>query len=380
MKRKILKSIVTAFTILSILPAHVFAGNDWRKSDWKIDDVKQYIMNNDYEYSNYIRMGGVNSIDEVQAESREETEQLEEHLKANGYILVNTKDRQISEEEFEFMKKVFQNIVIGDDMLEDDKHYYSDNQKLYLNKDVYEVCLKQAKENDDINEIKPQSILELATSAVFIDYLVWNSMDNVGRTYTNEFINDNLKKYDEKYGTEYDKNAGYIYIITDMDSRIIFSEQYSKTFQQIDVVADVPTLVKMRNGYYKIDTINDVSIEDDESLLGNYNNNIFKLNNGFTAEKPVIIDLTKGVNEKYGIEPYNIEGDIDFRANEWVDIDPDEYQVTVEEGDNLQLNGNIQTNSLTVTSKIVLGVIGFVLIVVGLKKVLVFEKKKESKE
>lgn len=377
MKKKIIKSIITAFTILNILPINVYASNDWRKSDWRLDDVKQYIMNNDYEYSNYIRIGGVNTIDEVQAESREETEQLEEHLKANGYILVNTKDKQISDEEFEFMKQVFQNIVIGDDMLEEDKLYYSENQKLYLNKDVYKVCLKQAKENG-INEIKPQSILELATSAVFIDYLVWNSLDNVGKVYTYEFINDNLKKYDERYGTEYDKNAGYIYIITDMDSRIVFSEQYSKTFQQIDVVANVPTLVKIRNGYYKIDTINDVSIEEDESLLGNYNNNIFKLNNGFTPEKPVIIDLTKGVNEKYGIEPYNIEGNIDFRSNEWVDIDPDEYEVTVEEGDNLQLNGNIETESLTVTSKIVLGILGFILIVVGLKKVVVYEKERKE--
>ena len=46
-----------------------------------------------------------------------------------------------------------------------------------------------------------------------------------------------------------------------------FVKDYTKTFQQIDVVANVPTHVKMRNGYYKIDTINDVSIEQDESLF-----------------------------------------------------------------------------------------------------------------
>lgn len=374
MGKKIIKAIVVAVTSFSIFPSVVFAGNDWRKSDWNINDVEQYLMNNSYEYGNFIRMGGVNSVDGIKAESREETEKLEQHLKENNYILVNTKEKQISDEEFELMKKIFQNITIGDIMYEDDKPYYSENQKLYLNKDVYNVCLEQVKEKG-IGKVNPFTTLELSTSAVFIDYLVWNIVDNIGTVYTDEFINENLKKFDEENGTEFDTYAGYIYIFTDIDSRIIFSEQYTKTFQQIDVVANVPTLVKMRNGYYKIDTINDISIEQDESLLGDYHNNIFKLHNGFTAENPVIIDLTKGVNDKYEIKPYNIKGSIDFRDKEWTDIDPDEYKVTVEDEKNEE---GSQMQKLTATSKIMLGIIFFVLFVVGAKKIIAYKKKERN--
>jgi hypothetical protein len=373
MNSRLIKAIVVTLTALSIFPTCAFAGNDWRKSDWSINDVKQYKMNVNYEYSNYIRTGGINTIDGIEAESREESEQLETHLKENGYILINTKEKQISDEEFELMKKVFQQLGVNSYALDSDKPYYYENLKIYLNKDVYDTCLKQVKESSN-GYANEYSILELATSYVVVNYLVWNSIDNIGKVYTNELINDNIKKYDEENGTDLDKYAGYIYIITDMDSRIIFSERYSKTFQQIDVVANVPTLVKICNGYYKIDTINDVSIDEDESLLGDYNNNIFRIDSGFTADNPIVIDLTKGVNEKYGIEPYNIEGNVDFRDNKWIDVDPDEYKVTVEnESESFETDSN--DGELTIASKIILGMIFVALLITGSKEAIAIKKK-----
>ena len=81
------------------------------------------------------------------------------------------------------------------------------------------------------------------------------------------------------------------------------------------------------------------------------------------------------VNDKYEIKPYNIKGSIDFRDKEWTDIDPDEYKVTVEDEKNKE---GSQMQKLTATSKIMLGIIFFVLFVVGAKKIIAYKKKERN--
>lgn len=328
MKRSVLKAL-TAFVagiVLSASPLCTMTVS--AETGWDENTCEWIYINDDYEDGHFIREGGVNSLDGIIAESREECEELERYLQAHDYILCNTRNRDLTQDEFDLIKPTLQKILIYDEIVDEKAGFYYQDRHLYIYRPVYETICEQIKESD-IGLANYNSVVELATSAVTVDYTMWNSIDNIGRIYRNEYINDNLAKYDAEMGTHYDEHAGFLYITTNVDSRIIFSERNTQTYQQIDVKKDEPLLIKLREGYFKIDTINGVKVSENESLLGDYKNNIFKLSERCTEDNPMVINLIP-VNEKYGITE-----DFDFEAEkmdvwQWHDIDPSQEQVEVD--------------------------------------------------
>lgn len=328
MKKNALKALVALLTGIAIISSPFCAITARAETGWDEDTCKWIYINDDYEDGHFVREGGVNSLDGIIAESREESEELENYLQSHDYILCNTRNRDLTQEEFDTIKPTLQKVLIYDEIVDESAGFYYQDRKLYIYRPVYETIMSQIQESP-IGIPNYNSVVELATSLVIVDYTMWNSIDNIGRIYTNEYINENLAKYDAEMGTHYDEHAGFLYITTNIDSRIIFVERNTQTYQQVDVKKNEPLLIKIREGWFKIDTINGIKVSENESLLGDYKNNNFKLSEKFTAENPMVINLIP-VNEKYGINE-----DYDFDAEskivwQWHDIDPSEKQVEVD--------------------------------------------------
>lgn len=327
MKKNALKALTACLAgiVLSMSPfctmtAHAETGWDENTCEW-------LYVNDDYEDGHFIRQGGVNSLDGITTESREETEELEQYLQSHDYILCNSKDRDLTQEEFDLIKPTLQKILMFDEIVDEKAGFYYQDRKLYIYRPVYETIVQQIKESE-IGLANYNSVTELALSAVVVDYTGWNAYDNIGRIYTDEYVNENLAKFDAEMGTHYDEHAGFLYITTNIDSRILFIERNTQTYQQVDVKKNEPLLIKIREGWFKIYSINGVPVSEDESLLGDYKNNNFKLSEAFTAENPMKINLVP-VNEKYGItEDFDFEGD-KMTVWQWHDIDPSGQEVEV---------------------------------------------------
>ena len=327
MKKNALKALVALLTGIAIISSPLCTMTARAETGWDEDTCKWIYINDDYEDGHFVREGGINSLDGIAAESREESEELEDYLQSHDYILCNTRNRDLTQEEFDTIKPTLQKVLIYDEIVDESAGFYYQDRKLFIYRPVYETIMSQIQESP-IGIPNYNSVVELATSLVIVDYTVWNSIDNIGRIYTNEYINENLAKYDAEMGTHYDEHAGFLYITTNIDSRIIFVERNTQTYQQVDVKKNEPLLIKIREGWFKIDTINGIKVSENESLLGDYKNNNFKLSEKFTAENPMVINLIP-VNEKY-----DINEDFDFDADtkivwQWHDIDPSEQQVEV---------------------------------------------------
>ena len=99
---------------------------------------------------NWFKQGGLNEYAGVKAENREETEKLEEQLQHSNYILINTPDKEISEEAFQsfYAEDWWFNTYI-----KEGNEFYDTQYKVYVYKPSY----------DDFMEGKETGILQTYT-------------------------------------------------------------------------------------------------------------------------------------------------------------------------------------------------------------------------
>lgn len=126
---------------------------------------------------NWFKQGGLNEYAGVKQENREETEKLEEQLQHSNYILINTPDKEISEEAFQsfYAEDWWFNTYI-----KEGNEFYDTQYKVYVYKPSY----------DDFMEGKETGILqtytrdEITYSTVVLSYAYCTAKTEQGRLMT----------------------------------------------------------------------------------------------------------------------------------------------------------------------------------------------------
>lgn len=228
--------------------------------------------------------GGINLYGNTSANSKQETQLLEQTLKTNNYICVSGKNREISDEDFD---KFFKNsIPYGEYATKDKESFSYEYKKIYVYKPYFDKAMEYAKER------KPLAVDDLETkifrTTVLIDYAEWEEKDNVGKV-VNEY-NDNIPKTKQN-------SVAYIQITTPFSIKLQMKSISYSSFNEIALKKGVTTIKMLQRGY-KITKINNIDINSSEKILP-YNNNI-QLTKENTEENPYKVDLTK-VLEEYNI-------------------------------------------------------------------------------
>lgn len=317
-----------------------------------------------WENCNPFRLGGVNKIDGAACQSKEETEALEARLRNEDYILINTDDKDISDEEFELLcgnQRYYPPYYEYADLNSGGKAFNWDMKmrKIYVYRPSYDDVMEQLKER---GQVKSETQIEMSSSAVLIDYGYWFFADRVGKT-VNEY-DDNIPSWFPE------ENTGYALIKSPIDVTIRFFRCSSQTYYEIPVTGSVPRLVKMKKGRYIIEEINRTSISIQESTLS-YNND-FQIDTINTKDDPYVISIDETV-EKYGIEPMTPE-EITEEEKEEEQKKLTEERTIVEEQEKQEENQKFWTVTILL---IVLGVILLAALVIVI--VMLIVKKKYSK-
>lgn len=293
------------------------------------------------ENGNFIRTGGINSYDGERAESYAETVSLEAALRENGYILINTDFRDISDEEYNLFCSCgfwFSSYI------SDDEDY-----RVYVYTPSFNDFTEQYNEYGSIEDY---TYMEINSSSVVISYGYWDSLEKAG-TVSNEY-NDNIPE---------GRESGYLQIISPVDTEIRLHFPITDRYFEFFIQADTPFLVRLKTGAYNIVNVNGYEFRDRESTIKN--NNIIHIEETYTAENPYIIELYELV-DNYNIPPLNISEE---PATTETNPNMPEYQVTVsEEAENNKTDGN--SNILLVTA---------VAIIVLITAMWIYKKKMEYK-
>lgn len=244
---------------------------------------------------NPVRKGGVNQIDGVRSQNKEETEALEERLKKENYILVTTDDKEISDEDFELLlegnppyAQYFQrDSEFGWEM----KMY-----KVYMYIPSYNDAMERLREGETVRSV---TRAELSTSTVVIDYASWYFLERVGKTVY-EF-NDNIPSWCT--------STGFLQINSPIDVMITLDCWQEHTFFVFYVRANEPFLVKLKMSMYavrSVNTLENISLEEEALSL-----NRFVVNVENTEDNPRILNLEDLV-AKYDIKPIDISDKPDY--------------------------------------------------------------------
>ncbi len=256
----------------------------------------------------WFRKGGINEIDGIAATTREESEALEEELRANAYVLINSDERTISDEDYalllEHQDKVYMGMWIADD-----DTYHSSMYRIYMFKPVYDKVISELRET---GRVSGWTNSEDVCSTVAVNYAEWYHRERVGKII-NEY-NDSIPEWSD---------TGYLLISSPIDACITFYFSGGSFYNRLYVKANEPFLVEMVTGGYIITSINSQALPNtEESLI--YNNNI-QIWNSHSIESPRELNLELVVN-KYDIAPF--EGVIDEMPDfswgnrgEWADVE-----------------------------------------------------------
>ena len=244
--------------------------------------------------------GGINSVNSVDCDSIDDCYLLENWLKSNNYILLSTDDKDITDEDLSyFLSNVA--CLFADYANRNNDLYWSQKMgKLYVYKPLYDKAIQQLKENDEVTD---QTLMEIGSSTVAVDYVVYYFESRVG-TVVNEY-NDRIPSW-------YGNLTGFLEITSPIDVEIMFEYPYYHTYDIICVRADTPTLLRMKQGGYVIVGINAIGIDYNEESL-NYTNHIV-ISSENTEEEPYRLNITQTVR-KYNIPPIDLSDKPDYDWN-----------------------------------------------------------------
>lgn len=228
---------------------------------------------------NWFKQGGLNEYAGVKAENREETEKLEEQLQHSNYILINTPDKEISEEAFQsfYAEDWWFNTYI-----KEGNEFYDTQYKVYVYKPSY----------DDFMEGKETGILqtytrdEITYSTVVLSYAYWYSKDRAG-TLDDQY-GDNIPSWVE--------NIGWLEIDSPADVLVTLHLMDEDTYFEFPVKANQPYLVRMKAGSYNVTNLNTYNIPSAEVALP-YENAI-QIAPDNTEKEPYVLNLER-VLQKY---------------------------------------------------------------------------------
>lgn len=256
------------------------------------------------------RKGGVNTFDGVDCKNEKDTEQLENLLKVSGYVLVNTSQKEISDDEYKLLynNKVY--TAYGQAYFE--KPYYANDDNaethIYYERHILNEILRKLRSGDIITtSIKS----EVATSTVIVDYSVWSY---VKRAYTiTNYFNNNIPSYRT--------DVAFMLIKSPINIRLLLQDKYEFTISELFVKADTPLLIKVPIGDYVVIGINDKNIVavHENALIGN---NQLTVLSRHTQDEPYVLELA-GVINKYNIQPIDLD---DAPDHSWENRDDDDYQ------------------------------------------------------
>lgn len=292
---KALKSLLTGFIMLSVLVMIAFSLSITSYAEiqkWNRSTAKYIKSFSDCEECNSVRIGGINKLDDIRAETKAETEQLEKYIKTLNYVLANTSDKEISDEEIEALKNAN---FLGVNYLDEsnDFFYSGEYYKLYIYKPTLNTIVKQYKSN---NHVDTHGSIELDISTVIIDYFQWYVDDRTGTVVNGEF-NDGLPE-------RYLENAGFVEFSSPIDAEITLHLIDNNYYYRI-YVPKGKMLIKLRTETYSISAINSKKVAEVKETALPYNNTFVVWQN--PENDPIKIDLSTIV-KRDGIESINLEG------------------------------------------------------------------------
>ena len=228
---------------------------------------------------NLLAIGGINSYDEVDAQSRYETEILEYTLLNDGYIQVSGEGRDLSDEEYErFVKDNNLWFVPYMEINEFNLVF----RKVFVYKPVYDDYMEQKYGGSGEEEY---TIGELITSTVVLDIAFWEYAEKSG-TFDDE-INDKIPSYSV---------TGYLEIHSPINCEVILWNDELNRYYRFHIEKDTPFLVKLKRGSYRVTEINgytvNTRIDDDGEDALPYHNRI-QLLAEHTKDNPYLLDFTK---------------------------------------------------------------------------------------
>lgn len=345
--KRIFSLLSLVLLCLSAVPLPVRA----EEGKWNENNIAYTKFYADNDDCNYVPSGGFNSLGGITAESREETQQLETYLASIGYILVNTNEKQVSDEDVEMLKNYR---FCGSSYLDStDPHFWNyDNYRVYVYEPVFEDLQRQHKEHGNA-ELYTQ--IELNASSVLIDYYYWHTIERIGT------VVDAAGEINENIPSQAKERAGFVEFTTPIDCEIILYLNDMQYYYRLYLRKGV-TLIKLRSERYKIESINAVSMNYGDELI--YNGNYLPVYQQ-PEDDPLKVDITQVVKRdniggidvsgkpEYGwvFEPADIEdlGDIEVDKLNNVEVKEDDTD-----------NGNPEKNTwkFPIFTMLVFAVIG----------------------
>ncbi len=243
-----------------------------------------------------VRSGGINKLDGITCSTQEDIFALEEELRNSDYILVNTDNMEISEEEYQLLSQTTTGFT---DYIQRDNLYYWQLFKVYLYRPVYDEMIAQLRENGRID-----SLLGRAESTSTV-------VANFGTVYHKQRADQIINEYNDMIPSW--DSTGFLLVESPIDACITMKYTSGNYFCELYVKANEPFLVKTKQGGYYITSINAVDIAVEEETLM-YNNTV-NISIDHTETEPIVLSIEKVV-EKYDIAPLeNIEEKPDYSWN-----------------------------------------------------------------
>lgn len=230
----------------------------------------------------YFRSGGINKRDGKKAETEEEIAALEADIQ-DEYVLVNGKDKEIPDEEYELLVKNKKYLSVGTWITEDNEYYHT-FYRVYIFKPVYNDIIFQLKNYNLVNQ---QTMMTETASTIVINDAEWYHKKRVG-TIQNIY-NDNIPSY-------YD--TGFLLIESPVDVCLTFLYQSGNYYNRMYVKANEPFLIEVMTGAYTLKDINNKELEWGEDAIDHHNNTF--VSKTHTKENPKILSLSKVV-KKYNL-------------------------------------------------------------------------------
>lgn len=313
-----------------------------------------------YEEGNWIALGGINEFDDVKATSRSETQELENKLMQNNYILITSDSMSVLIEDYEdFMSGA----TFWFSSYMERKEPYWNVYKVYVYKPSYDDYMEQLRSESGV--ISRETVQELNNSTVVIDYNYWNVEDAIG-TYSDKF-NDNIPDYCE---------TGYLKLISPIDCEVTILQAYTKQYYKFYVRKNVPFLVEIMAGCYHIVEVNSQNIPDNIDNNGEatlpYNNQL-QIWSYHTKDSPYTIELYQ-LCSKYNIPDTDIDDKPDYSItgnnDKYIPEDTTVYipsENTVVQVDNGNSQSNSKDNASLVLWIIIISIISLLIILVFIR-------------
>lgn len=266
----------------------------------------------------FVARGGINRFGDTVCESKEETNALETRLRSGGYVLVNTDDKDISDEDYKTLTEVNYQPPYY--------QYFDSSSEFGWGMQMYKVYLYKASLDDALEQLRTEgrvrdiTKIELLTSTVVIDYATWFFKERTGKVL-NEF-NDNIP--------DWYADTGFLEIRSPIDAVVTLELWSEHTYSVLYVKANEPLLVKMKEGMHVVRDINYIDIEVKEDAIRPFNNLVVRGEN--TIDNPKIMPL-EGVVEKYQIPPLDISDKPDYSWKNKDNLDWEDYDIPTQSVD-----------------------------------------------